>query len=81
MNQLKITFCSCVDDFGIKYFHKDDVHHLISVLQRNYQLSTDWRGKNFCGLTLNWHYDNGHVDVSMPKYIPALLVKIQHKIS
>ena len=43
----KINFCLCVDDFGIKYFHKD------SVLQRNYQLSTDWRGKNFCGLTFD----------------------------
>ena len=41
----KITFCLCVDDIGIKYFHKDDVNHLISVLQRNYQLSTDWRGQ------------------------------------
>ena len=33
----KITFCLCVEDFGIKYFHKDGVNHLILVLQQNYQ--------------------------------------------
>ena len=51
----KNTLCFCVDDFGIKYFHKEDVKHLISVLQQNYQLSADWRGKNFCGVIFDWH--------------------------
>ena len=26
------------------YFHKSDVEHLISALQENYKLSTDWSG-------------------------------------
>ena len=31
-----ITFCLCVDDFGIKYFNKEDVEHLLSALRENY---------------------------------------------
>jgi hypothetical protein len=74
----KITFCLCVDDFGIKYFNKQDVDHLISALQTNYKLSTDWSGANFCGLTFDWHYQEEYVDVSMPQYIPELLKKLSH---
>ena len=28
-----IIFCLCMDDVGVKYFHKDDVNHLITTLQ------------------------------------------------
>ena len=75
-----ITFCLCVDDFGIKYFHKSDVQHLISSLKRSYDVSEDWSGKNFCGLTLEWNYTQQYVDISMPSYITKLLTKFQHKL-
>ena len=26
-------FCLCVDDFGIKYFNKDDADHLLNALR------------------------------------------------
>jgi hypothetical protein len=74
----KTTFCLCVDDFGVKYFNKDDANHLIAALQHNYQVKTDWTGKNFCGLTFDWKYHQGYVDVSMPGYIQRLLAKLQH---
>ena len=45
-----IVFCLCLDDFGIKYFDKKDVLHLITTLQKSYTLSTDWTGSNYCGL-------------------------------
>ena len=32
-------FCLCVDDFGVKYFNKQDAEHLISSLQENYQIT------------------------------------------
>lgn len=35
-------------------------------------------GKNYLGLSFDWHYEDGYVDVSMPKYIPSLLEKMQH---
>ena len=74
----KTTFCLCVDDFGVKYFNKDDANHLIAALQHNYQVKTDWTGKHFCGLTFDWKYHQGYVDVSMPGYIQRLLAKLQH---
>lgn len=76
-----ITFCLCVDDFGVKYFDKADVEHLISALKNFYKLSTDWTGKNYCGLTFDWQYDKGFVDVTMPDYIPAVLTRFNHKRS
>ncbi len=72
-------FCLCVDDFGVKYFHKQDIQHLITALQQNYKISTDFEGTNYCGLTLDWFYDDGFVDVSMPGYVPRALEKFQHK--
>lgn len=73
-------FCLCVDDFGVKYYNEADVHHLITALEQHYKISTDWTGKHFCGLTLDWHYDEDYVDVSMPDYISKLLVKYLHAL-
>ena len=39
----------------------------------------DWNGKNYCGLTIDWNYNSGYVDISMPKYILAVRLKFQHK--
>ena len=74
----KITFCLCVDDFGIKYFHADDVHHLLTSLRQFYKISPDWSGSQFCGLHLSWNYPSGQVDVSMPSYVPALIRKLNY---
>ncbi len=71
-------FCLCVDDFGIKYFSKADIQNLISALQQNYKISTDFEGKNYCGLTLDWFYDDGYVDISMPGYVTKALAKFQY---
>ena len=73
-------FCLCVDDFGVKYFSKDDADHLLSSLRSSgFTVSTDWSGKNYCGLTLDWNYKDGYVDISMPKYVSAALLKFQHQ--
>ena len=47
-----ITFYLCVDYFGVEYFHKHDVYHLINALQQHYKLSIDWEGKHYCGFNL-----------------------------
>ena len=62
-------FCLCVDDFGIKYFSKSDGEHLINALQTAYKITINKEGTDFCGLKLNWNYDKGFVDISMPKYV------------
>ena len=73
-----ITFALCVDDFGVKYNNKNDVKHLIEILQQDYVISIDWKGNNYCGLTMTWDYKNGHVDVFMPDYIEKSLTKYNH---
>ena len=74
----RTKFCVCVDDFGIKYFSKEEAQHLLDCLGKHYKYTTDWKGKNYCGLTMDWHYDEGYVDVSMPGYIPSCLKRLQH---
>ena len=69
----RTKFCLCVDDFGVKYFTKEDADHLLNALKSGYPTSIDWEGKNYCGFTLEWNYKKGYVDVSMPGYLPKML--------
>jgi hypothetical protein len=46
--------------------------------QENYNISSDWNGTAYCGLTLDWDYKNRTVDLSMPGYIKAALHMYQH---
>ena len=71
-------FSLCVDDFGIKYFHKRDADHLLTALNKYYKITTDWTGANYLGLTITWNYNAGWVDISLPDYIKKVLHKFQH---
>ena len=73
-----IWFCLTVDDFGIKYFGKENAKYLIDVLKKYYKMEVDWGGTLCCGITLDWHYVKGYVDISMPGYINKQLVKYKH---
>jgi hypothetical protein len=75
---LPITFSLVVDDFGVKYEGRENVHHLINALEQHYTVSKDWTGGLYCGITLHWDYILKHVDLSMPEYIPSMLHKYQH---
>ena len=70
-----------MDDFGIEYYNKEDVEHLLDKIGKIYNCTTDWEGKNYCGFTLDWHYDKGYVDISMPNYIIKALHHLQYKPS
>jgi hypothetical protein len=67
-----------VDDFGVKYVGKEQADHLIKTLQLHYQLSTNWAGKLYCGIKLEWNYAMGTVDLSMPGYVERALTTFQH---
>ena len=71
-------FCLYVNDFGVKYFSHDDANHLLDALKQHYKIFVYYEGKNYCGLTMEWNYQQGYVDISMPKYIPAMIKKLQH---
>jgi hypothetical protein len=69
-----LTFSLVVNDFGIKYTNKADANHLIAALTScNYQVSLDWEGSRYCGLSLEWDYLARTCDVSMPGYIARAL--------
>jgi hypothetical protein len=72
------TFTLCVDDFGVKYFSMADALHLIQAIKTNYDLTIDWAGKLYCGLTLDWNYKEGYVNISMPGYVTRALNKFNH---
>ena len=73
-----VTFSLVVDDFGVKYVGKEHADHLINALQQLYQISIDWTGTLYLGLTLNWDYVKRTVAISMPGYVRSALHKFQH---
>jgi hypothetical protein len=50
----------------------------MTCIKKNYNISSDWNGTTYCGLTLDWKYNNRTVDLYMPGYIKAALHKYQH---
>jgi hypothetical protein len=73
-----ISFSLVVDDFGVKYVCREHAEHLMACIKKSYNISSDWNGRAYCGLTLEWDYKNRTVDLSMPVYIKAALYKYQH---
>jgi hypothetical protein len=67
-----------VDDLGVKYVGREHAEHLMTCIKKKYNISNDWNGTAYCGLTLDWDYKNRTVDLSMPGYIKATLHKYQH---
>jgi hypothetical protein len=61
-----ISFSLVVDDFGVKYVGREHAEHLMACIKKNYEISSDWKGSAYCGLTLEWDYNNRTVDLSMP---------------
>ena len=47
-------------------------------LKKYHTISIDWRGGNYCGLTVDSIYDKKCVDVSMPGYTAKALHRFQH---
>ena len=58
-----IVFTLVVDNFGIKYVGKEHADHLIGILEVKYtKIETDWTGSLYCGITLEWNYEERWVD-------------------
>ena len=73
-----IWFTLVVDDFGIKYIGGQHADHLIGVLKEFYEVEVDWDGSLYCGITLDWHYEDKYVDMSVPKYVHKQLLRYAH---
>ena len=70
--------CLCVNDFGIKYYSKDDITYFFNDLKPTYEYTVDWEGRNYTGIHLDWYYDKGYIDVYIPGYIPKIIKRLNH---
>ncbi|MHA7856378.1 hypothetical protein [Marinobacter shengliensis] len=71
-------FTLVVDDFGVRYDKRADAEALEQLLLQRYKVSTDWTGSRYVGLDLQWDYDNGTLDISMPEYVQRALQRFAH---
>ena len=74
-----IWFGLVVNGFGIKYVGEEHREHLLNILNKYYEMETDYNGELYCGITLKWNYEKGYVDISMPNYVHKNLVKYKHE--
>ena len=75
-NGLDFTLVS--DDFGVTYESREDADKLKEVLEKKYKVTTDWEGKLYVVITLDWDYDQHRVKLIMPGYGKALMHQFQH---
>jgi hypothetical protein len=75
-----IAYSLVVDDFGVKYIDPADAQHLIDTLASLYEITTDWSGTKYLGLTLDWDYQARTLDISMPGYIEKALQRFAHPL-
>jgi hypothetical protein len=67
-----------VDDFAVNCVGKHHTDNLRNALLHNYELTTDWEGKVYSGMSLKWDYKNRTCYISMPGYMSNVLSKFQH---
>jgi hypothetical protein len=77
--QRPVWFTLVVDDFGVKYIGKENADHLMQALRKHYEVEEDWSGGLYCGIHLNWNYNEGYVDSDMFKYTMKNLKKYNHE--
>jgi hypothetical protein len=73
-----ITFALIVDDFGVQYTGIEHAQHLLSALQEDYTVTTDWEGKKFAGIDLAWDYHKRTCRLTMNGYIDELRLTLGH---
>ena len=67
-----IMFSLIVDDFGIKYVGKEHARHLLASLKQYYgKVTTDWKGKLYAGINLNWNDEERWVKANMKGYVTS----------
>ena len=73
-----VMFTLTVDDFGIEYVGKEHALHLLSSIEKFYNVTVDWEGKKFVGLDLKWDYTKRTCRLTMDGYVEAVLRKYGH---
>jgi hypothetical protein len=60
------------------YVGREHTEHLKASLEEHYEISTDWTGSLYYGITMKWDYVKYTVDLFMPGYAKAILHCFQH---
>ena len=53
----------------------------MDVLKLYYNMEDDQKEDLYCGIILDWNYDEGYVDISMPNYVTKKLTEYGYKPS
>ena len=61
-----ILFILVVDDFGVKSAGKEHANHLYDSLDQWYDVTTDWKGEKYVGISLKWDYEKHTLMTSLP---------------
>ena len=75
-----VQFTLVVDDFGVNYFGEEHTLHLKHTIKENYTVTSEWDGRRYIGITLNWDYKKRKVHISMPQYVTKALKQFNHKL-
>ena len=73
-----IMFSLVADYFGVNCQGIQHTKHLKEALEKYYKVAVDWKGRLFCGITLDWNYNMRHVNLSVPGYVQRKRNKYQH---
>ena len=73
-----ISFMLVVDDFGIKHVNKEDIQHLILVMQKKYKFKVDFKAEQYIGIHINWDYDKRELRCCMKGYVEQALKELEH---
>lgn len=55
-----------------------NLNHLLNVLQCAYDISIEWTGRYYCGLSIDWNDDRNYVNILISDYITKKLYKYQY---
>jgi hypothetical protein len=72
-----VRFCLVIDDFAVVWNDKLAMDHLVSTLQKLYQVKVNWAGNKYLGMDVDIDREERHVTISMPGYIAKLLQSVK----
>ena len=75
-----VQFTLAVENFGVKYVGEEHVIYLNNTIEEKYTVTSEWDGKQYIVITLDWDYKRIQVHLSMPQYVTKYLKQFNHKL-
>ena len=73
-----VQFTLVVDYFGVNCFGVEQLQSQVESLNKLYEIVLDPTGSKYCGITMEWDYENRTVDLSITNYVPTKLKEFDH---